>query len=207
MTKTGIKSFERFPEEQMDMTAEWLARAPYLGWHTWQRGWSTAAGDGRVRKPLVWGGWVRLSTGGHLNWDYHSPARKHHKMHCKIRKCTWILKDKNKQTKKKYSWVLKKASFINGSIKSQTWAEGPGEAVGEGHEPSGREKWAMKTMSLAKAPRTSALGHSSRYSEKRLGYANKTLCANQKRTFLLCLSRMQRASYLQINQRNIFTEE
>lgn len=55
----------------------------------------------------------------------------------------------------------------------------------------------MKTMSLEKAPRTSALGHSSRYSEKRLGYANKTLCANQKRTFLLCLSRMHRASYLQ----------
>lgn len=58
----------------------------------------------------------------------------------------------------------------------------------------------MKTMSLAKAPRTSALGHSSRYSEKRFGYANKTLCANQKRTFLLCLSRMQRASYLKGKQ-------
>lgn len=60
-----------------------------------------------------------------------------------------------------------------------TWVEGPGEAVGEGQGPSCREKWAMKTMSLANAPRTSALGHSSRYSENRLGYANRTLCANQ----------------------------
>lgn len=194
MTKTGIKSFVKFTEEQMAMTAEWLARAPYLGWRTWQRGWSTAAGDGRVRKPLVWGGWVRLSTGGHLNWDYHSPGKttikytaisEHAQQYWKI--------------KKKDSEFPKKADFINGTVKILTWAEGPGEAVGEGHEPSGREKWAMKTMSLAKAPRTSALGHSSRYSEKRLGYANKTLCANQKRTFLLCLSRMQRASYLKIN--------
>lgn len=154
-------------------------RAPYLGWHTWQRGWSTAAGDGHVRKPLFSGGWVRLSTGGHLNWDYHSPGTK----------------------ATTENTIKSAADFWNRSVKSlqQTWAEGPGEAVGEGHEPSGREKWAMKTMSLAKAPRTSALGHSSRYSEKRLGYANKTLCANQKRTFLLCLSRMQRASYLEEN--------
>lgn len=61
----------------------------------------------------------------------------------------------------------------------RTWLEGPGEAMGEGQGPSCREKCAMNTMSLEKAPRTSALGHSSRYSEKRFGYAKRTLCANQ----------------------------
>lgn len=78
----------------------------------------------------------------------------------------------------------------------RTCVDPSGELAGAGHGPSAREKWAMKTMSLAKAPRTSALGHSSRYSEKRVGYANRTLWANQQRTFLLWRSRMQRASYL-----------
>ncbi len=65
------------------------------------------------------------------------------------------------------------------TLKRHTWLEGPGEAMGEGQGPSCREKCAMNTMSLEKAPRTSALGHSSRYSEKRFGYAKRTLCANQ----------------------------
>lgn len=78
----------------------------------------------------------------------------------------------------------------------RTCVDPSGELAGAGHGPSAREKWAMKTMSLAKAPRTSALGHSSRYSEKRVGYANRTLWANQQRTFLLWRSRMHRASYL-----------
>lgn len=83
----------------------------------------------------------------------------------------------------------------------RTCVDPSGELVGTGHGPSAREKWAMKTMSLAKAPRTSALGHSSRYSEKRVGYANRTLWANQQRTFLLWRSRMHRASYLRERER------
>ncbi len=81
-------------------------------------------------------------------------------------------------------------------IGRHTWLEVPGEAMGEGQGPSCKEKCAINTMSLEKAPRTSALGHSSRYSEKRFGYAKRTLCANQLRTFLLCRSKMHRASYL-----------
>lgn len=82
-----------------------------------------------------------------------------------------------------------------------TCVEEPGEVTGAGHGPSCSEKCARKTMSLEKAPRTSALGHSSRYSGKRVGNANKTLCANQLRTFLLWRSRMHKASYLDNKQK------
>lgn len=81
--------------------------------------------------------------------------------------------------------------------KLNTWLEGPGEAKGDWHGPSCNEKCAINTISFANAPLTSALGHSRRYSEKRLETLKRTLCANQKRTFLLWRSRMHRASYLQ----------
>lgn len=77
-----------------------------------------------------------------------------------------------------------------------TWLEGPGEAKGEGHGPSCNEKCAINTISFANAPLTSALGHSKRYSEKRFETLKRTLCANQKRTFLLWRRRMHNASYL-----------
>lgn len=90
-----------------------------------------------------------------------------------------------------------KNTFSNISIrKLNTWLEGPGEAKGEGHGPSCNEKCAINTISFANAPLTSALGHSKRYSEKRFETLKRTLCANQKRTFLLWRRRMHNASYL-----------
>lgn len=80
--------------------------------------------------------------------------------------------------------------------KLNTWLEGPGEAKGDWHGPSCNEKCAINTISFANAPLTSALGHSRRYSEKRFETLKRTLCANQKRTFLLWRRRMHRASYL-----------
>ena len=52
---------------------------------------------------------------------------------------------------------------------------------GAGLGPSPSAKWAQKTMSLETACRTSALGHSSRYSEKRPGWEKSMLLLNQAR--------------------------
>lgn len=100
-----------------------------------------------------------------------------------------------------YTLIIYSSSLMSHShckIK-HTWLEGPGEAKGEGHGPSCNEKCAINTISFAKAPLTSALGHSNRYSEKRFETLKRTLCANQKRTFLLWRRRMHRASYLKKN--------
>lgn len=86
--------------------------------------------------------------------------------------------------------------FYSSCRTKRTWLEGPGEAKGEGHGPSCNEKCAINTISFAKAPLTSALGHSKRYSEKRFETLKRTLCANQKRTFLLWRRSMHKASYL-----------
>lgn len=90
--------------------------------------------------------------------------------------------------------------IIRKKTRKITWLEGPGDAKGEGHGPSCKEKCAIKTISFANAPLTSALGHSRRYSEKRLETLKRTLWANQKRTFLLWRRRIHNASYLRENK-------
>lgn len=87
---------------------------------------------------------------------------------------------------------------------SVTWPEGPGDVKDEGQGPSCKEKCAINTISFAKAPLTSALGHSRRYSEKRFETLKRTLWANQKRTFLLWRRRIHNASYLRRNKAKIY---